>query len=224
MGLIAELRRRNMFRVAGLYAVTAWLLAQAAGVMESAIGLPDWFDGFVVATLLLGFPVALILAWAFEVTPDGMRRTVPAGASEYDGLGKKRVLDLLILAGLVLVAVVGDRMLGPTGGPRVAASEADRSIAVLPFADYSPARDQGYFADGIAEEVLNALAGTDGLRVASRTSAFTFRDQGASAQEVAGKLGVVHVLDGSVKKQGRTLRVTAQLVDSRTDEQVWSGR
>ena len=226
-GLIAEFRRRSVFRVAAGYAVVAWLLAQAAGVLESSLGLPDWFDTLVVSLLLLGFPVALILAWAFEVTPDGVHRAAPG---EGPPPSRNRIVDFALLGalGVVGVLIVGDRLLpsagAPSDAPRASADApvAINSLAVLPFADFSAAQDQAYLGDGIAEELLNVLARTTGLRVASRTSAFTFRERQASAGEIAEALGVEHVLEGSVRKQGDQIRITAQLIDARTDEHLWS--
>jgi uncharacterized membrane protein YhdT len=180
--LFAELRRRNVFRVAGVYAVVGWLLAQVAATLEGAVGLPGWFDGMVVSLLLIGFPIAVILAWAFELTPEGVKRTaaVPNGESITPKTGK--TLDYVIIVGLALVVivVVADR-LTPEKTQTVAAIEqgtgaapSDASIAVLPFADLSPAGDQEYFSDGISEEILNVLAKIEGLKVASRTSSFAF--------------------------------------------------
>ena len=164
MNLFAELRRRNVFRVAGVYAVVGWLLAQAAALLENALGMPGWFDTVVVSFLLLGLPVALIFAWAFEMTPQGVKRTAEVRPEESitDKTGRK--LDYAIIAGLALVVVVvaADRMTGG-GAPQgrmaeIAATPGDNSIAVLPFVDMSPDGDQEYFADGIAEDIITGLS------------------------------------------------------------------
>jgi len=252
--LFAELRRRNVFRVAGVYAVAGWLLAQAAVLIEAPLSLPSWFDTLVLVILLLGFPVALILAWAFEMTPEGVKLTanVPEGESIAPKTGRK--LDYAILAGIGLVAalfVAGRLMPAPfvtpgapqdvaVGGaaqhaPSEAASapgafskDAKRapppaaSIAVLPFTDLSPGKDQEYFSDGIAEEILNVLARIEGLKVASRTSSFQFRETARGIPAIAGDLGVRHVLEGSVRRSGDAIRVTAQLIDAGTDAHLWS--
>jgi len=237
--LFKELRRRNVFRVAGVYGVVGWLLAQAAVVMETALGFPSWFDGVVVGLLLIGFPVALILAWAFEMTPDGMKRTadVPQGESITSKTGRQ--LDIAILAGLALVAVIviADRVMPKSPAPatevaQAAAPEREAaapdarsaaSIAVLPFADLSPQKDQEYFSDGIAEEILNVLARVDGLKVASRTSSFAFKERtGLSTPAIAQELSVAHVLEGSVRKSGDTVRITAQLISAGEDKHLWS--
>jgi TolB-like protein/Flp pilus assembly protein TadD len=240
-GLFQELRRRNIFRVAGVYAVVGWLLAQVAATLENGIGLPAWFDGFVIATLLIGFPIALLLAWAFEMTPEGVKRT--EGVAEGDSVTAKtgRKLDYVIVGALVLVGALviwqGTRSPAPVevtassdtaGETSVEADQPDKptdfppSIAVLPFADFSSGKDQEYFANGISEELLNVLARIKGLRVASRTSAFAFKDREASVGEIAKALNVNHILEGSIRKAGTTLRITAQLIDTSTDEHLWS--
>ena len=186
-----ELRRRNIFRVAGVYAVVGWLLAQVAATLEGAVGLPAWFDGMVVSLLLIGFPIAMILAWAFEMTPEGVKLTaaVPEGTSIAPKTAK--MLDYVIIGGLALVGAmiiadrlmpaqtsvsnkIGDAMIegdAANGAPEISAA----TIAVLPFTDLSPDKDQEYFADGISEEILNVLAGIGALDVTSRTSAFAFK-------------------------------------------------
>lgn len=250
--LIAELRRRNVIRVAGVYAVVGWLVAQVATLLENSLGLPSWFDAVIVAALLLGLPVALILAWAFELTPEGMRLTANLQEAE-PAAQQSRKVDYAILLGVALVAAlfIVERYRPP---PTIAARSADdgsgvaanssgadsrvkdgsraaatptgpppaASIAVLPFADLSAEKDQQYFSDGIAEEILNVLARIDGLKVASRTSAFQFRSAAAGIPAIAGELGVRHVLEGSVRKAGNRVRVTAQLIDASTDEHLWS--
>ncbi len=225
-----ELRRRNVFRVAGVYAVIGWLLAQVAATLEGALSLPGWFDAVIVSALLIGFPIALVLAWAFEVTPDGVKLTaaVPEGESIHAKTGRK--LDYAILGGLVLVAamIIADRMMpekpgiGVTQDAAGAALPENTSIAVLPFADLSPDKDQEYFSDGIAEEILNVLAKLDNLHVASRTSAFQFKNTDIGVPEIASQLNVRHVVEGSVRKAGDTLRITAQLIDANGDKHLWS--
>jgi TolB-like protein len=251
MNLFAELRRRNVFRVAGVYAVAGWLIAQVAGVLENALVMPAWFDTVVVSLLLLGLPVALIFAWAFELTPEGVKLTANVPESESIAPKTGRKLDYAILAGVALIVAlfIGDRLMpepppvtppspssqGASGdgnphfeGPAtqgVAGVTKDAplaSIAVLPFADLSPGKDQQYFSDGIAEEVLNVLARVEGLKVASRTSAFQFRGDAKGIPVIAGELGVRHILEGSVRKSGDSIRVTAQLIDASADEHLWS--
>ncbi len=241
-GLFSELRRRNVVRVAGVYAVVGWLVAQAAALLESSLGLPGWFDGAIVAALLLGFPVALVLAWAFEVTPEGVKLTasLPEGAGSTPS--KPNRVDIAVLAGVALIAALftADRLtpekpaadrsasaaavpLDGAAAPAAApAPITAASIAVLPFADMSSGGDQEYFSDGMAEEILNSLARVKGLKVASRTSSFQYRGAAQSVPTIASTLGVRHILEGSVRKAGETIRVTAQLIDAETDAHLWS--
>ncbi|PHR52607.1 MAG: hypothetical protein COA47_17675 [Robiginitomaculum sp.] len=231
--LLSELRRRNIFRVAGVYAVVGWILAQASGVLEDALGLPAWFDTMVVSLLLIGFPIAMLLAWAFEMTPEGVKRTEVVAEGESVTAKTGRTLDYAIVGGLVLVVIVvlGNRLLPQKmAAPDVSVQaqmpnpEADEklSIAVMPFEDFSSGKDQEYFANGISEELLNVLSRIEGLRVSSRTSAFAFKDRKASTGEIAEALNVGHILEGSIRKAGATLRITAQLIDTKTDEHMWS--
>lgn len=226
--LISELKRRNIFRVAGVYAVAGWLLAQMAAVLENSLNMPAWFDTVVVSFLLIGFPVAMILAWAFEMTPDGFKKTESLNDSDQSSHTSGRKLDIVLIGGLALVGflIIGDRAMPKAAVAPAAAASTDTftggSIAVLAFEDFSPDKDQAYFADGIAEELLNVLARVDGLRVASRTSAFSYKGRDASIAEIGTALNVAHILEGSVRKAGDTLRITAQLIDTKTDEHMWS--
>ncbi len=235
MKFFAELRRRNVFRVAAAYAVIAWLLIEVSDTILPRLGLPEWTVTLVIALLLLGFPVALVLAWAFELTPDGVKRASEIDAADQAGPAAIRAIDYAILGGLALVgAMVLWQQLGtpeaPASGGKLAdeniteiEAPAPASIAVLPFADLSPEGDQEYFSDGITEEILNVLARVDGLQVASRTSAFQFKTRPAAGiPEIARELNVRHVLEGSVRKAGQAIRVTAQLIDTSTDRHLWS--
>lgn len=252
--LLSELKRRNVFRVAGVYAVAGWLIAQAAIVLETSLKLPDWFDSVVVSFLLLGFPVALILAWAFEMTPEGVKLT--AGAEDAPA-EKPRRLDVAILAALLLFSglIVFDR-LAPASSETAAlrprqdegsqaksprpeeasarsgeavskdaglpAIDRSKSIAVLPFRDFSPGGDQEWFADGLAEEILNSLARAPDLLVSARTSSFKFKNSDMEIPAIAKELGVAHVLEGSVRRAGDRLRVTAQLIRASDGFHLWS--
>ena len=230
--LFAELQRRNVIRVAGVYAVVGWVLAQIATTLEETLGLPAWFDSLIVAFLLLGFPIALVIAWAFELTPEGVIRTedVPPGQSITAETGRK--LDItIVVALLALVALIAWQRFDGAPEPvqltgadatEAATQVSDASIAVLPFADLSPDGDQEYFSDGIAEEILNVLVGVNGLEVTSRTSSFQFKGQELGIPQIAAELNVRHVLEGSVRKSGNTIRVTAQLIDSGNDKHLWS--
>jgi TolB-like protein len=227
----AELRRRSVVRVAGVYAVVGWLLAQAAALAESAMGLPAWFDGAVLTLLLLGFPVALVLAWAFELTPQGVKLTPPADGSE--PARPPVLIDFALLAALLLVAGgVLYTAARPAARPAEVAEAAaapppavadDRpSIAVLPFANMSSDPEQEYFSDGLSEELLNELAQIAGLRVIARTSSFAFKGESQDLRAVGQALGVGHLLEGSVRKSGDRLRIVAQLIDASDGSHLWS--
>jgi adenylate cyclase len=241
---LAELRRRHVFRVAAAYLVVGWLVMQVVATISAAAGMPDWTDSFALILLVTGFPIVLFVAWAFELTPEGMKKTVTrAEAGAVSPLGMS---DYVLIAGvLVVVSVVGFQALIPrtaqpggqpvghsvlTAGPVVPGSGnalpaaiSDASIAVLPFADLSTNGDKQYFADGISEEILNVLARVDALEVTSRTSAFAFRSQSElSIPDIAEILRVRHVLEGSVRTAGGNIRITAQLIDAASDTHLWS--
>lgn len=227
MGFFSELKRRNVFRVAGVYAVVGWLLVQVSASIEEAIGLPAWFDGLVVALLAIGFPIALIFAWAFELTADGIKRTVdvPTGESITGNTGNKLdlvlVLALFVFAGAILAPkFLSSGASSLLGGASAVAAEP--SIAVLPFADLSPDNNQEYFADGISEELLNVLAKVDGMKVAGRTSSFAFKGRNEDLREIGRVLDVAHILEGSVRSQGDRVRVTAQLIQVSDGFHLWS--
>lgn len=223
---LSELQRRKVLRVASGYVVAGWVVLQVALSLQAAMKLPDWFSTMILSLLIIGFPIAVVVSWFFEFTPDGIRRTVPtAEVARF----KPQTTDFALAAALVLVlaAVMVQLTTPPTGvtiavTPTVEPAASTASIAVLPFADLSPAKDQSYFSDGMAEEILNVLAKVKGLDVASRTSSFQFKDQELGIPEIAKKLSVRHVVEGSVRKAGTTIRITAQLIDTQTDRNLWS--
>jgi len=233
-GFLAELRRRNVFRVAAAYLVAGWIVMQVVATIGSAAGLPDSADSFALIILIAGFPVVMFIAWAFELTPDGMKKT--EAADETTGFKPLGPSDYVLIAGVLVVlgAVgyqvtvrhadpVGDRSSTSQRASTTRAPISDASIAVLPFADLSEAGDQEYFGDGIAEEILNVLARIDALDVTSRTSAFAFKSQSAlGIRDIAESLQVRHILEGSVRTSGDTIRITAQLIDAQTDQHLWS--
>jgi TolB-like protein/Flp pilus assembly protein TadD len=244
--LFAELKRRKVFRVAAVYGAVAFGLIQVADPLAGVLDLPETFLPFVVGLLLLGFPLALVLAWAFEVTPDGVQRTERALPDELAGIiaGSARErwpAPLLGLLGLVALLAgawwAGIRMAGREAGSANAsnvrpdslqlafaeASDDDRpSIAVLPFLDMSPQGNQQYFSDGMTEEILNTLAKIHEIKVAARTSAFAFRGRDLDMRAIGDSLGVHYLIEGSVRKAGDQLRITAQLIDSSDGSHVWS--
>ena len=230
---LAELRRRNVFRVAAAYVVVGWVGLQFVTLVKSPLNLPGWTDSLVIVLLAIAFPIAILLAWAFEMTPEGVKKTEPAeGPSRFTPLGASdyAIIGLLVIVLATTVFQFLTRPAIPTGqdGSRVVSNGAlppvrdAASIAVLPFADLSPEGDQVYFGDGIAEEILNVLARVDSLHVASRTSAFQFRGDELGIPAIARELNVRHILEGSVRKAGDTLRITAQLIDSENDRHLWS--
>ena len=223
---LAELRRRNVFRVAAAYLVVGWLLIQISALLEASLGLPGWFDAVVIGFLAVCFPIAVLLAWAFELTPDGMKLTaaVPDGQSIAPTTGRK--LDFAIVAALALmIAFIAWQQLAPRDGAparTVAGEGTSASVAVLPFVDLSQAGDQEYFSDGISEEILNVLVRIPGLGVAGRTSSFAFKGRNEDLREIGEALGVDHVLEGSVRRSGTRLRITAQLIRSSDGFHIWS--
>ena len=217
------MRRRNVFKVATVYLIASWVLIQVAETTFPALSLPEWTVTFVVMLLLLGLPIALILAWAFEVTPEGIKKTteVPAEQSITSSTGQR--INYLIIGGLaaavILLATTHGGFKGMTGPDEDA---GPKSIAVLPFVNMSGDADNEFFSDGLSEELLNVLAQVDGLRVAARTSSFFFKGQNEDLRSVGDKLGVEHVLEGSVRKSGNRIRVTAQLIKVNDGFHLWS--
>ena len=224
MNFFSELNRRNVVRVGVAYLVVGWVLTQVAGSLEAALTLPDWFDTVVVAFLGLGLPVALFLSWAYEMTAEGVIRTedVDADASITHNTGHK--LNYLIIGGLVIAVafLLYDRSASPERGASSQTAIIDKSIAVLPFVDLSPEGDQEYFSDGLTEEILNSLARLPELKVTARTSAFFFKGRNIPIPEIAATLGVAHIVEGSVRRAGDKLRITAQLVRAEDGFHLWS--
>ncbi|TXS92783.1 hypothetical protein FV139_12475 [Parahaliea maris] len=249
MGLFEELKRRNVIRVGIAYAVTAWLLLQIADLVLDNIGSPLWVMQAFMLLLGLGFPLSLLFAWAFEITPEGIKREaeVDRDASITHVTGRK--LDFGIIALLVVVAGYFfwesrfTREHPPAEAPVAAAADAARapsaadttgstpapvtasgtpSIAVLPFVNLSSDPEQEFFSDGISEELLNVLAQFSDLRVAARTSSFQFKGDNRNISDIASQLNVNHVLEGSVRKAGNRLRITAQLIEAEHGYHLWS--
>lgn len=227
MSLFAELKRRNVFRVALAYAVVAWLLLQVGDTLAPALRLPDWATSLLAFFLILGFPLAIFFAWAYEMTPEGLKleKDVEDARSITPVTGRK--LDFLII-GLLAVAVAYfafDKFVADEPQPAdeiIADTSARKSIAVLPFVNLSSDSEQEYFSDGLSEELLNLLAKIPQLRVTSRSSAFSLKGKDLTMSEVGQQLDVDHVLEGSVRKSGDSVRVTAQLIDVSNDSHVWS--
>lgn len=224
--LIRELKKRNVFRVAVAYAVMSWLIIQIITAIEAPLALPDWTDTFMITVLALCFPIALIIAWAFELTPEGLKKTHEVDEDESIVHHTGRKINKLIIASLsvVLVFMLIERVFF---AQRAAEAEPEQpaqtaSIAVLPFADFSPGKDQDFFSDGLTEELLNVLAKSGGLQVAGRTSSFQFKGRQTDLKEVGELLGVEYVLEGSVRKANDRLRITAQLIRAENGFHIWS--
>jgi len=231
MSFLQELRRRNVFRVAIAYMIMAWLALQITDVILNNIGAPDWVFRTILFLLGIGFPFSVFFAWAFELTPDGLRREkdVDREESVTHQTGRKLNTITTVLLMAALAYFVFDKfVLAPSrDADRVAMAvseiqKAEASIAVLPFVNLSSDPEQEFFSDGISEELLNVLAQIPDLHVTSRSSAFAFKGKDISIPEVATQLGVAHVLEGSVRKSGTTVRITAQLIEAETDKHLWS--
>ena len=222
--VFAELKRRNVIRVAMFYAAGAWLVLQVADVLLEILDAPEGSLRLIAIVAALGFPLALILAWAFEMTPEGIKRESEVDRSAYDTAQANRRLDVATIT-LLVVAITflawtqfSGRDPPPPGmdGPR------DLSIAVLPFVNMSVDPDNEYFSEGLSEELLNVLARIEDFRVAGRTSSFAFKGQQQDLRAIGERLSVANILEGSVRKQGNQIRVTAQLIDARTGYHLWS--
>jgi TolB-like protein/Tfp pilus assembly protein PilF len=227
-GLIAELRRRNVFRMAGLYLVGAWLVTQVAGTLLPMFEAPQWIARAVVILLAIGFVPALVFAWIFELTPQGIRRDADVPPQHSIAPQTARRLDRAIIVVLTLALgyfAVDKFVLAPrqsVPSPHMSDEITSKSIAVLPFIDLSPAKDQEYFSDGMSEELLNALAKVKDLKVAGRTSSFSFKGKNEDMRTIGAALGVANIVEGSVRKQGDKVRITAQLVQATNGFHLWS--
>ncbi len=221
-----ELKRRNVVRVAIAYAVVAWLSIEVSATTFPMLNLPDWAAILVTVLLLIGFPIAIIFAWAFELTPEGLKKEKDVERSESITHVTGRKLDFVIIG--VLVIAVGfllvDKLYlgeGETVPDEIIATER-QSIAVLPFVNMSPDPDQEYFSDGLSEEILNLLAKIPELKVIGRTSSFAFKGKNEDLRLIGEALGVKTVLEGSVRKSGDRVRITAQLIDVSDASHIWS--
>jgi TolB-like protein len=225
-GFLEELKRRRVVRVALVYGAVTFAVFQFADLVFPRIGLPDRAVTLVVILGLIGFPVALVIGWAFDVTPQGLRRTDSAGSDGVDASALPWLSARTVGATLMLLAaaVVAGWLAGRGGASRTASAEVVSSIAVLPFANLSGNEEDEYFSDGLAEEILNLVARIEGLQVAARTSAFAFKGRDIDVRAIGDSLGVSTVLQGSVRRDGGRVRVTAQLSDASNGYSMWSDR
>ena len=233
MSLFDELKRRNVFRVGIAYVISAWVLLQFIDLVLENIQAPDWVMKVFMLALAIGFPLAVFFAWAFEMTPEGIKkeRDVDRTKSITSTTGHKLDRSIIVVLLIAVIYFAWDNF-APVPSPSKTKAEsaqqvttveyAPKSIAVLPFADLSQAKDQEWFADGLAEEILNALAKTPDLLVSSRTSSFRYKGSTLDLPDIANELGVAHILEGSVRSSGKRIRVTAQLIRASDGFHVWS--
>jgi TolB-like protein len=215
-GFFEEVKRRKVYRVAVAYVIVAGGIIQIASAVFPAWELPNWSQRLVVVLLLIGFPMALILAWAFDVTPEGVRVTAPLPSLPAHRRGRRNLFILLAI-GVVVSAITGFFVL-----PRASARKLDKSIAVLPFENLSDDKENAFFADGIQDDILTNLAKIGDLKVISRTSVMGYRGKTDSVRDIGKTLGVSAVLEGSVRRSGNRVRVNVQLIDAGNDEHVWA--
>lgn len=218
--ILQELKRRKVFRVAGVYAVAAWLSIQVVDVVLPTFDVPQWVNQTLILLIILGFPATLLLTWAFDITAEGIQKTEPAAPGQLHALRKRDYLFAVCI--LLLVGLVGVQQFGNFGDDSERAAVVEKSVAVLPFVAMSSGPDDGYFADGLTEELLNVLAQVPDLKVPGRTSSFFYKGQDQDLREIGEALGVAHILEGSVRRSANTLRITAQLVDAATGFHIWS--
>ena len=225
MRLISELKRRSVFRVAAAYVVLSWLIIQIASILYPAFDFPYWSMRITIIVLSIGFPVAVILAWIYELTPQGVKRSdeIP---EDYQGSAvASRTLNIAII-GVLTTAVLlfaldkfwwhsGNLLPGSTG-------YSDKSIAVLPFAHRSSLDQDRFFAEGIHDDLLTRLAKIGSLRVTSRTSVMQYRNTDKTISEIGNELGVATLLEGGLQRSGKQVRINAQLIDTETDEHIWA--
>ena len=226
MSLFDELKRRNVFRVAIAYLVASWLLIQLTDILVPMLTLPEWVSRFIFLLLVVLLLPTLIAAWALEMTPEGIKleKNVDRSTSITPRTGKK--LNSMIIGALVIAVVVllVDKvwLSGESATEVTSTMTVEKSVAVLPFADLSQGQDQEWFADGLAEEILNALARTPDLLISARTSTFAYKGTDKDIPTIAKELGVAHVLEGSVRRAGERIRVTAQLIRASDGFHLWS--
>lgn len=243
MSFFEELKRRNVVKMAVLYGIASWLILQVADVLFDALELPSSWVRLVLAVLILGFPLALIFSWIYEVTPEGLQRESEIERSQSITHVTSKRLDYIIIGMLALAIglfafqyIRPPTVEVPNNAPEAAVQAAalaapqpeqsilpdDKSIAVLPFVNMSSDKEQEYFSDGMSEELLNLLAKVPNLKVIARTSSFTFKGQNIEIVEIARRLNVAHILEGSVRRAGNTVRITAQLIRTADSTHLWS--
>jgi adenylate cyclase len=240
MSFIEELKRRNVFKVGIAYGITAWVIAQVAGLAADSFLAPDWVMKMLISILILGFPVALVMAWAYEMTPQGLRRETDVVKEQPTSRASGKINRSIIVALIVTLAYIAydklvlDPILEETSVETISPQSAEvkpveetsvldeRSIAVLSFFNMSDDDSNQYFAEGLSEELLNLLAKIPELRVAARTSSFSFKGKDVKIAQIGTELNVNYVLEGSVRKAGNHVRITAQLIKTDDGFYLWS--
>src|SRR5437762_4112354 len=214
-GFFEEVKRRKVYRVAAAYVIAAGGIIQLASAAFPAWELPNLALRLVIVLLLIGFPIALILAWAFDVTPQGIRATPNVAGPRTN---RRRNIIMLAVTGVIVSVIAGFFLL-----PRISsARKIDKSIAVLPFENLSDDKENAYFADGIQDDVLTNLSKIGDLKVISRTSVMPYRGKASNVREIGKALGVSNILEGSVRRSGNKIRVNVQLIDANSDEHIWA--
>ena len=213
-GFFEEVKRRKVYRVAAAYIIAAGGIIQLASAAFPAWELPNWALRLVIVVLLMGFPIALMLAWAYDITAQGIRATPTLAVP---GSHRRRNIVMLVMTGVIISAAAGFFLL-----PRVSAHKCDKSIAVLPFENLSDEKENAYFADGIQDDVLTNLSKIGDLKVISRTSVMPYRGKTSNVREIGKALGVGAILEGSVRRIGNRVRVNVQLINADTDEHLWA--
>src|SRR5919198_4978661 len=216
-GFFAELKRRKVYRVAIAYVVASWALAQGLAQVLPVFDIPNSVIRVVIALLLIGFPLALVLAWLFDITPSGIESTSETAPQPMPKAQRQQSLLLLASLGVIFSAAAGFFLL-----PRLAAHKIDKSIAVLPFENLSDDKENAYFADGIQDDILTNLSKIGDLKVISRTSVMGYRGKTQSVREIGKALGVANILEGSVRRSGNKVRVNVQLIDATSDKHMWA--
>src|SRR3954469_1718651 len=221
----SELKRRNVYKVGVAYAVIAWLLIQAASILFPTYDAPAWVMKAFVAIVALGFPVALVIAWAFEMTPEGMKRTHEVEHDAVPRWSRRKFAALIaVLATAAAALLVWQLLRGSTAGParNDAAAPSQKSIAVLPLLNESGDPKDEYFSDGLSEELIAALGHIGELKVIGRSSSFRFKEHKEDSKTIGEKLGVATLLEGTVRKQGSKVRIVAELVNAADGISMWT--
>ena len=243
MSFFAELKRRNVFKVAAAYIIVGWLIMQAGEVMSPALHLPEWVNSTLAFFLILGFPVALVFAWAFEMTPDGLKKEkeVDRSQSITPVTGQKLNQTIIALMAVALTYFAYDKFIATPQSSQKLAQAPDKSetivmvdgsqfqkpnkksIAVIPFQNRSANEENAeFFSDGVHDELLTNLSKIGDLKVISRTSVMSYRDTTKNIQQIATELGVANILEGGVQRAGDTVRINVQLIDAASDEHIWA--